>query len=213
MKLLHIILSFIFLSNIAFAQSDDGGTPAPINVVDNKGNKQGTWLMKYEAIRGEPGYTSIGNYTDNKKTGTWYQIDFEGKPISILKYKKGVLDGESKYFENGVLVCIGNWRGLNPDSKFDTIWVYNPETNIENEVVVSTDQGAVRHGLWKYYNPESGLLIKEEYYQVGEIIKYKEYPNHPTLKEEEKKILDKKVQKQIEAKPYKPTKVNPNKTK
>lgn len=189
----------------------DNANPIEYNLTDKKNRRQGTWILRQEALRGEPAMTSVGKYLDNRKTGTWYNFDQEGKPISILKYKKDVLDGESKYFENGVLVCIGNWRGLNPDQKFDTIWVYNPETNIENEVIVPTDQGSLRHGIWKFYHPESGLLIKEEFYQVGTLIKSKEYPNQATLGDEEKKSMDKKIQKQLDASPYKPTKVKGNK--
>lgn len=222
MKKLILIVGSTFLPFILIAQKNitkDVGTvsesasPVALNHVDNKGNKQGTWLVKQEALRGEPAMTSVGTYKNNKKVGTWYQIDAEGRPISILKYKNNVLDGESKYFENGELVCIGQWRGLNPEVAFDTVWVYNPETDIETQVTVPTEQGSLQHGIWKFYNPETGQLVKEELYQVGEMVKRKEFVSQPSLSEERKKQMEDKVQKQLKATPYKPTKVNPNRTK
>lgn len=191
----------------------DNAKPIEYNLTDKKNRRQGTWILRQEALRGEPAMTSVGKYLDNRKTGTWYNFDQEGKPISILKYKKDVLDGESKYFENGMLVCVGNWRGLNPDEPVDTIWVYNPETDQENQVVISTERGTLQHGLWKYYHPESGQLIKEEVYQVGELLKVKQYNLQEGLSDEQKKAIEAELLHNQNKPIYKPRKVNPNKTK
>lgn len=170
------------------APATDKSTPISINQVDRNGSRQGTWYVKTEALRGEPAIISTGYYYDNRKFGTWYNFDTEWRPISILKYSKGVLNGEAQYFENGKLVCIGNWRGLNPDVTHDTIWVYDPRTDYESEVVVPTEQGTMKHGIWKYYNPDTGQLIKEEEFQVGESIRVIEYT--PTIYMDERKRKD-----------------------
>lgn len=192
-------------------KSKDEDKAAAFNLKDEKGRKTGMWILKQEALRGEPATTSFGNYLEGRKMGTWYNIDNEGRPISILKYFKGELNGESKYFENGQLFCIGQWRGLNPDVDFDTVEVYNPVTDITEYVAVPTERGSLQHGIWKYYHPDSGVLIKEEEYQVGERIRLKEYHPQATLSEEVKQQLDKKQQQHLQKPPYKPTKIKPNK--
>jgi len=160
------------------------------NLVDKKKRKQGLWIEKQDAYKDQPQTSSIGKYTDNIKTGLWYILDKEGKPISVFNYKKGVLDGSNQYFENGKLVCTGEWRGLNPDYEIDSVEVYDPRTGIESIVTVPSEKGSLMHGIWKYYNPNTGQLIKEEEYQVGHLIRKKEYHPQETLDEEAKKKED-----------------------
>jgi hypothetical protein len=102
--------------------AETNSTPVGINQTDAEGRRQGIWYYKTEALRGEPAVIATGNYSGGRKMGTWYTFDTEWQPISILKYFRGVLNGEAQYFENGKLVCVGHWRGLNPDITHDTIW-------------------------------------------------------------------------------------------
>lgn len=157
------------------------------NITDKQKRKQGYWIINQDAKRNEPAITSIGKYIDNKKTGLWYNINKEGKPISILRYKKGVLDGTSQYFTDGKLSCEGQWRGLNPDNKMDSVEVYDPRTDMTSIVMVPSERGSLQHGIWKYYNPENGLLIREEEYQVSNRISKKEYHPQEHLDEQTKK--------------------------
>jgi hypothetical protein len=55
--------------------------------------------------------------------------------------------------------------------------VTDPVTKYQKLVLVPTEQGTVRHGLWRYYDSETGQLIKEERYQVDELISSKSF--HP----------------------------------
>jgi antitoxin component YwqK of YwqJK toxin-antitoxin module len=124
---------------------------------------------------GEPGVNEFGNYDHGIKVGNWYKVDNGGDLVSIEAYRNDVLDGEVKYYDQGKLYCVGHYRGLNPKYAFDTIVVTHPVTQEEEYKVVATDNGSLRHGTWKYYNPGTGSLIKEEEYQVDELVFHKEY--------------------------------------
>lgn len=195
---LPVTILFACVSLCVQAQSESSSTPAAedksypieINKTDANNRRQGAWYIKTDAYMGEPTTISTGSYIDGRKYGTWYNFDSEWRPISILKYYKGVLNGESQYFENGKLVCVGNWRGLNPDETHDTIWVYDPSDDLDYEVVVPTERGTLKHGIWKYYNGETGQLTKMEEYQVGERIKFKEFKPQLDISEEKRKKLE-----------------------
>lgn len=146
-----------------------------LNKRDAQNRKQGTWFIKKEAIHGEPAYMTFGSYVDDKKQGLWYKLDAHGELESIQNYNSGELNGTSRYYEQGRLVCIGNFRSLNSDQKLDSIWVTDPVTTYQKLVVVPSEQGTVRHGLWRYYDFESGQLIKEERYQIDELISSKDF--------------------------------------
>jgi antitoxin component YwqK of YwqJK toxin-antitoxin module len=124
---------------------------------------------------GEPGVSEFGNYEHGSKYGLWYKIDHSGDLLSIENFRNNVLDGEVKYYDQGRLYCIGHYRGLNPRNKFDTIVVMHPVTQEEQYKVISTDQGALRHGTWQYFDPANGYLVKEEEYQVDELVFRKDY--------------------------------------
>jgi hypothetical protein len=85
------------------------------------------------------------------------------------------LDGEVKYYDRGHLYCVGNYRGLNASQAYDTIVVMDPVTQAESYKVISTENGTLRHGTWKYYNPGTGQLMREEEYQVDELVFKKDY--------------------------------------
>ncbi len=133
------------------------------------------WLTTLAPRMGEPGISVFGNYEHGIRYGAWYKIDHSGDLISIEHFRNNVLDGEVRYYDQGRLYCVGYYRGLNPGKAFDTIVVTHPVTHEEQYKVVSTDQGALRHGNWSYYDPYNGRLIKEEEYQVDELIYKKEY--------------------------------------
>jgi antitoxin component YwqK of YwqJK toxin-antitoxin module len=102
-------------------------------------------------------------------------MDENGDLLAVERYRNNVLDGESKYYERGRLAIVGNYRGLNPDHAFDTLYVMDPISGAEKPVVVATERGSLRHGLWRYYDPERGRLLREEEYQVDELIRHKEF--------------------------------------
>lgn len=146
-----------------------------LNQVDQHNLKQGTWFTNHKALRGEPAFMEFGNYSDNQKSGLWYKLDDNGQLMAIQNYRKGVLDGQSQFYENGKLVCIGTYRGLNPDTKYDSIWVTDPGTQLDSLVVVPSERGSLKHGLWRYYDPLTGQLTMEEEYQVDDLLYRKRF--------------------------------------
>jgi hypothetical protein len=166
----------------AMAQHMDtvGATePLSLNQRDGQGHKNGPWWENIPALRGEPAYYAFGSYDHGKKIGPWYRINSVGDLEAIENFRFDVLHGEVKYFEQGKLVCVGHYRGLNTSQAFDTVLVVHPVTGEERLVRVSTQQGALRHGLWQFYDPATGRLIREEEYQVDERISSKTFEIAP----------------------------------
>jgi hypothetical protein len=165
------MIRIVFFACMVLATIKAGAQEAaPINQTDSKGKPQGQWLIRQPARMGEDAFAEWGSFDHGQRTGTWYKFDGEGEVSAIQHYRYGMLDGEAKYFENGRLVCVGHYRGLNPGYAFDTIYVVDPVTDVEHKRVVSTDRGSVKHGLWQYYDESTGRLIREIDYQIDEII-------------------------------------------
>lgn len=152
-----------------------GETPL-LNQQNEKGERTGWWMLTFPARMGDYGYTEFGVYSRGRKYGQWYRMSMLGDLKAVETYRNNVLDGEVKYFENGHLAIVGHYRGLNPDNKYDTIDVVDPTTGLFKPVVIPTDRGTLRHGLWRYYDAETGRLMKEEDYQVDELIYEHTYP-------------------------------------
>lgn len=172
---------------VAFAQSkktadkpvkkEEARKKDNLNKTDERNRKQGLWFYRHEARLGEPLYYEYGSYEDDKKTGVWTRLDAEQSLVSTENFNHGVLNGTSQYYDQGRLVCIGNYRGLNQTQKVDSIWVTNPETDLDTLVVVPTESGYTKHGIWRYYDAVTGQMVREEEYQVDNLIYEKEF-NH-----------------------------------
>jgi antitoxin component YwqK of YwqJK toxin-antitoxin module len=155
---------------ISYALDENADT---INLVDYKLHRQGKWIIINNSISGLPPSRLVGRYIDNNKQGTWFE--YQGAElISSENYRNNVLDGESRYFENGNLVCKGNYRGLNAKYKYDSVIVHNPATNKDTLVILSTEEGTMKHGLWTYYDGETGVIIKQQEYYLNELFDLKE---------------------------------------
>ncbi len=147
----------------------------PLNQRDKQGQKQGMWYVQQPERMGEDAYTEFGSFATGRKAGLWYHINNVGEITSIEQYRNNVLDGEVKYFEQGRLTCIGHYRGLNPDQPYDTIYVEHPITGVEKLTIIPTDRGTLRHGTWRYYDVVTGRLIREEEYQIDELLSRQEF--------------------------------------
>ena len=179
--LINITLGFfLFLSTIAQAQlksfkiSQRNDT---INRVDKKGLKQGKWVLRTEPLRGEEGFEDEGIYKDDVKEGIWRHYTLIGDPIGFETYLHGGKDGLQQYYSPfGDLLREENWRGYNPDAPYDTIAVYGTGSNeIIDYKIVKAQQYSVKHGVWKYYEPTTGRLIKSEEWDRNRIV----LPNQP----------------------------------
>ena len=139
-----------------------------INRVDNKGLKQGLWIEDKPELRGEPAYTEVGRYKNDKKEGEWRVYNGTDDLLAIEHYMFGGKDGICQYFTRiGQLIREESWKGYNPDNLYDTVYVYGTSGEIEDTKIVPAVQYSVKHGTWKYYEASTNRLIRTEEYDRG----------------------------------------------
>ncbi len=171
-RLLFFILVFSYGRSFSQAGSYIIGVKGDtLNKIDAKSMKQGKWVNKVEELRGEPGYEEEGEYINNRKEGTWRIYSLEGDLTGLEFYKWGNKDGLCQYFNtSGALIREENWRALNPDKLYDTLTIEDIDHLNEYKTVIVKNEGvAIRHGLWKFYNPSSGMIYKTETYTMGKL--------------------------------------------
>lgn len=173
------IIQFVLI-NSSFAQLKDYKLNAKgdtINAINQKGEKQGKWVVHTDEIRGEPGYEEEGMYRKGVKDGFWRRYSLQGDLIAVEHYILGGKDGLQQYFSYlGDLVREENWKGYNPDSPYDTIAVYGTGSGeIIDYKIVKAEPYSVKDGEWKYYEPGSGRIIKTEQWIRNNLVE----PNAP----------------------------------
>jgi antitoxin component YwqK of YwqJK toxin-antitoxin module len=143
-----------------------------LNAIDQKGMKQGKWVIHVDALRGEPGYEEEGVFVNNKREGIWRKYNLQSDLLAIETYKYGDKDGLSQYFSRlGDLIREENWRAYNPDAPYDTIPVYGTGSNeIISFKIVKAEPYSVKNGYWNYYDPSTGRIIKTEQYDRGHLV-------------------------------------------
>lgn len=207
--LLAFALFVFFTSGMAqrksFKLTEKGDT---INIVDAAGLKQGKWVIRVEEMRGESGYEEEGIYKNDKREGVWRQYNLVGDLIGVENYFKGGKDGIQQYYTYlGNLYREESWRAFNPDAPYDTIPIYGSGNGeIIEYKIVKAELYSVKHGEWKFFDPESGRLTKSEKYDRGHLQKpgaapatvvkekspYKKPDKTPEMLEWEKKNKGKK---------------------
>ena len=142
-----------------------------LNCVDQQGRKQGRWVNHYDEVRGEPGFEEEGVYKDDRKEGTWRLYTLGGDLSGVEFYKWGLKDGVCQYFGmNGSLQREESWRALNPDKLYDTITVEDVEHLDHYKTVIIKNEGAaIKDGVWKFYDPMSGMISRQETYTLGKL--------------------------------------------
>lgn len=168
------ILQFLFVLNAAaqykqFKVNNKGDT---INTVNQKGVKQGKWVIHTDELRGEPGYEEEGVFKNGVKEGVWRRYNLGGDIIAVENYSKGGKDGLQQYFTYlGDLVKEENWKGYNPDAPYDTIAVYGTGSNeIVDYKIVKAEQYSVKNGEWRFYDPSTGRLMKTEQWERNNLV-------------------------------------------
>lgn len=188
-----------FISKNGFSQYQDYKIAAngdTLNRVDIKGMKQGPWVIRYEKLRGEPGFEEEGVFVNDRKEGEWRLFTLMGDPIGSELYRWGLKDGISRYFNiNGNLRLEQSWKALNPDKAYDTLQVEEIDKLDSYKTVIVKNEGAsLKHGSWKYYDGETGRVIRTERYELGRLMNEPvEAEPEPTVKKEvqkPKEVLD-----------------------
>ena len=177
--LLHIrffllMLSLHFFMNGLYAQCSEymiGNNGDTLNCKDKKGTKRGKWINRIEELRGEPGYEEEGEYQNSEKTGYWRIFTLQGDLIGIENYRYGQKNGVQQYFSiNGSLIKEESWLAHNPENPTEMVEVYDiNDPNKVYMVEVKLEASAVPHGLWKYYEPETGKLFRKDNYILGKL--------------------------------------------
>jgi hypothetical protein len=144
-----------------------------LNRIDRIDRKQGPWKHRYESVRGEPGYEEEGWYEHNRKEGEWRLFSLMGDLIGVEYYKWGMKDSVARYFTNfGQLRVEQWWKAFNPDKEYDTLTIEDPDKlDTYRTVVVKNEGASVRHGTWKYFDPQTGELLKTQTYVLGKLEK------------------------------------------
>lgn len=156
-----------------------------LNRIDMKDRKQGPWINHFESVRGEPGYEEEGWYKNNRKEGEWRIFSLEGDLVGQENYKWGMKDGVARYYTKfGQLRLEQTWLAMNPDKEYDTLEIEDlDKLDTYKKVIVKNEGAAIRHGAWKYYDAESGTIIRQENYVLGRL---ESEPTNNTVAEKKK---------------------------
>ena len=144
-----------------------------LNCVDMKGMKQGRWVNELPPLRGEKGYEEQGVYINDKKEGQWQQFTLDGDLLAIENYRWGNKNGRSMYYNPfGQPVREESWKAVNPDNPYDTVDIYglNDPTKVVRRDVIKLTGHTLRHGTWKFFDPDLGTVLKTEQYRLDKLI-------------------------------------------
>ena len=170
-----IFLLLIFISVSGYGQWKDyiisvrGDT---LNRVDMNGKKQGPWSVKVESMRGERGFEEEGYYINNRKEGLWKKYSQMGDKLAEENFRWGNKNGKSSYYTlTGGLMLEESWKAVNPDNPYDTVDVFDlhDPTKVIDRVVVKLEGYSLKHGLWTFYDPLEGVILKTERYWLDKL--------------------------------------------
>ena len=136
-----------------------------LNRVDMQGRKQGPWVVQVPELRGERGYEEDGYFVDDKKEGRWVRFSLQGDKLAVENYRWGQKDGRCEYYNNMEdLLRVESWRATDPKNPYDTVAVVDPKNpgKILRYEVVKVESPSVKHGYWRYYDPQTGQVEKSE---------------------------------------------------
>lgn len=145
-----------------------------MNCTDFQNLKQGKWFTRVVNNYGEPGYQEEGVYIDGKKEGAWTRYNLMGDVIAEENYKWGHKNGTCRYYNLIGILREESWRAIDPAHPYDTVRVYHMDNPDRYDLkVVKVESSAVKHGIWSYYNPERGTIVKTEEYVIDQLISNK----------------------------------------
>lgn len=171
-RLLILLLLFSLSAQAQYKTFIKGAYGDTINKVDMNDLKQGKWVNRVPAIRGNAGYEEEGYYMDDMKMGNWKTYNLMGDKIAEESYRFGNKDGRCRYFNMAGMIREEFWRAPRKIGKqqLDTILVQDPgDQNKYTRVVVKLEGQSVKHGTWRYFDPVYGKIIAEEKYVLDEL--------------------------------------------
>ena len=149
-----------------FRLTDKGDT---LNCTDVKRVKQGKWKVQVAPLRGQPGYEEEGSFVNNSKEGVWRKYNLMGDLLAIENYKWGYKNGLCRYFTIAGIEHEESWLAMNPAKAYDTIQVQDIiDPDKYEQVIVKSEGRALKHGTWRFFNPQSGQLLRAEKYLLDE---------------------------------------------
>jgi hypothetical protein len=169
-----ILFLLMMVSLRGYSQWKDyiiGAKGDTLNKVDKKGLKQGKWVNHFGEVRGEPGNEVEGEYKNDRKEGGWRLYNLDGDLVGLEEYKWGNKDGICQYFnKSGGLIKEEGWKAMNPDHQYDTFQIEDIDHLDQYKTVIVKNEGvAIKHGVWKYYNPSTGMIFRTETYTLGKL--------------------------------------------
>lgn len=175
---MRYILSFLLLLSLgagaqwkSFTIGVKGDT---LNRVDMQGRKQGPWVVQVPELRGERGYEEEGYFENDKKEGRWVKYSLQGDKLAVENYRWGQKNGRCEYYNNVEdLVRVESWRAIDPKNPYDTIPVTDPKNpnKILRFEVIKVESPSVKHGFWRYYDPNTGRVEKSEQWILDKLKK------------------------------------------
>ena len=126
----------------------------------------------------------------------WKLFSLEGDLIGVETYKWGNKCGICQYFGiNGGLVREESWIALNPDKLYDTVAIEDVDNPEHYKTVILKNEGAaLKDGVWKYYDPTTGMVSRTETWEVGKLEKSQsgQRPTHDSTQAvaKPKEVLD-----------------------
>ncbi len=172
----YIFILFLFASIGGYSQCRTfmiGVKGDTLNCVDVKGKKQGRWVNELPPLRGEKGYEEQGVYINDKKEGQWQQFTLDGDLLAIENYRWGNKHGRSIYYTPfGQPIREESWKAVNPDNPYDTVDVFglNDPGKVVRREVIKLDGHTLRHGTWKFFDPDLGTVVKTEQYKLDKLV-------------------------------------------
>ncbi|GBL36221.1 hypothetical protein EMGBS15_18160 [Filimonas sp.] len=157
---------------VSYEVLENGDT---INKVDSHDMQQGKWLIEHPAHYEETGTMEVGNFENGIRSGTWKTYTMQGLLESEENFKKGLKDGEARYYVEGGLYCIGNYLALNAKQLYDTVMVEDAVTNEFRPIKIKTDVGSIRHGMWTFYEPRTKQIKRVVEYQADDVVSDSSY--------------------------------------
>ena len=187
--LISLCIATIFVDSVSAQQYKIAENGDTLNKTNANGKRVGKWVIEMPELRGEPGYTEEGAYDSiGEKDGYWRKYGSQGDLIALESYIHGGKAGNQKYYTYlGVLEREENWRPYNPDAPYDTIPIYGEGNGeILNYKIVKSQPYSIKDGVWKYYDAETGRLLRTENWDRNVLIEPEEKRNegnpNPTRK-------------------------------